>query len=293
MLKTRLVGLVMVKSGIAVQSYGFSRYLPIGKPEVVVEYLDRWGIDEIALIDIDASQQSRAPNAAMIQRCAKFCHVPLSVGGGVKSLSHMEVLMRAGADKIIINSALITHPNLITEGARVFGNQSMIASIDVQRGPASQFFVKTPSLEQSSSFDSTLAINVLAQKVQARGAGEILLNSVNQDGQRRGYNLEALAEIQKAITIPVIICGGVGNATHFIDGAKLGASAVAAGNYFHFTEHSVILAKRKIMQSGIPMRLESHASYSHATLDKRDRLININEQALSKMRFTKIKEDVI
>ena len=288
MLKTRLVGLVVVKSGIAVQSYGFSRYQPIGKPEIVVEYLDRWGIDEIVLIDIDASRENRAPNAALTRQCSQYCQVPLSVGGGVKNVGHIETLMQAGADKIIVNSALQTNPELINNGAKIFGSQCMIASIDVVRQPDLTFKVRN-----LPAFSCPHSPAALAKIAEDNGAGEILLNSVNQDGQRTGYELAALADIKKAVAIPVIMCGGVGNAAHFIGGVRSGACAVAAANYFHFTEHSVILTKRKMIQAGIAMRLDTYVTYHSTQLDDQDRLIKTDERTLSKMRFEKNQEDIL
>ncbi len=289
MLKTRLVGLIIIKSGIAVQSYGFCRYLPIGKPEVVVEYIDRWGIDEIALIDIDASFESRPPDYSLVKRCAKFCQIPLSVGGGVKSMAHMDGLMRAGADKIIINSALISNPSLINEGAKVYGNQSMIASIDVVHGPQSTFEVRNTVVESTDKY----SLESLATIAEENGAGEILLNCVDRDGKKTGYEINALSVLKNTVTIPVIMSGGVGCADHFVEGVKFGASAVAAANYFHYTEHSVILAKRKMIQEGVQMRLDTRASYLQGTLNAQDRPVKICEKSLSKMRFEFIEEEVI
>ncbi len=284
----RLIGAVVAKGNWAVQSHGFSRYLPIGRTTVVVDYLNRWGIDEIALIDIDATRERRLPLFDDITRCASKCLVPLAVGGGINSLGTMERLLRSGADKVIVNSAALSNPAVITEGARNFGDQCIIVSIDaVKVGPGVYRVVRggvTPT-------DTEVVEH--ARRVAEIGAGEILLNSVDRDGTRQGYDLGLLNAVAAAVKIPVIACGGVGTARHFLEGYEAGLTSLAAANYFNHCEHSVVLAKRFLQEHGADVRVDTPFTYADLDVNDRGRLAGPNEQLLEHLRFQYIEEEVI
>ena len=212
MLKARIIGVIVVKNGWVVQSINFKRYLPVGRLDIAVEYLDRWGIDEIVILDIDATRQGSSPNLDMIKSASSFSQTPLSVGGGIKSLKDMESLLRAGADKLIINSQLISNSALIEEGAHQFGNQCMVASIDAIKVGSSYNVFNS----QAGFID--LSVENLAIKSEDLGAGEIFLNSVDRDGMKLGLDLNLGQTVRESLSIPLILCGGVGKPSDFVDG---------------------------------------------------------------------------
>ena len=212
MLKKRIVACVVVKDGIAVQSIGFNKYLPIGKPEIVVEFLNNWGIDEIILSDISASIHYKTPDFELIKKISKKCFVPLTIAGGINSLDIMRTLMHCGADKLSINHAAIENPEIIPEAANVFGKQCVVLSIDGKK-VANRYKVYDYYRKQSTEKD----IFKWAKEVELLGAGEILINSVDQDGQKNGFDHELVKSVCENVSIPVIACGGAGNPKHFFN----------------------------------------------------------------------------
>jgi len=288
MLKARIIGVIVVKNGWVVQSINFKRYLPVGRLDIAVEYLDRWGIDEIVILDIDATRQGSSPNLDMIKSASSFSQTPLSVGGGIKSLKDMESLLRAGADKLIINSQLISNSALIEEGAHQFGNQCMVASIDAIKVGSSYNVFNS----QAGFID--LSVENLAIKSEDLGAGEIFLNSVDRDGMKLGLDLNLGQTVRESLSIPLILCGGVGKPSDFVDGINAGFDAVAAGNFFHFTEMSVIAAKEFILQNECDIRFDSFANYSGVNFDKSlQRPTRLSEIELENLRFEYIPEETI
>jgi len=288
MLKARIIGVIVVKNGWVVQSINFKRYLPVGRLDIAVEYLDRWGIDEIVILDIDATRQGSSPNLDMIKSASSFSQTPLSVGGGIKSLKDMESLLRAGADKLIINSQLISNSALIEEGAHQFGNQCMVASIDAIKVGSSYNVFNS----QAGFID--LSVENLAIKSEDLGAGEIFLNSVDRDGMKLGLDLNLGQTVRESLSIPLILCGGVGKPSDFVDGINAGFDAVAAGNFFHFTEMSVIAAKEFILQNECDIRFDSFANYSGVNFDKSlQRPTRLSEIELENLRFEYIPEEII
>jgi cyclase len=289
MLKARVIGVVPVKDGWAVQSIGFKRFLPVGRPEVSVEFLDRYGVDEIALLDISATREGRGPDVDMLARCARRCHVPIAAGGGVTTLEQMHRLVRNGADKVIVNSAAIDNPHLLEEGASHFGAQAMLASIDVRSKPDGSHEVYTHCGTRARNMTPAEA----ARLVEKHGAGEILVTSIDRDGAKTGYDVKLLAAVQSEVRVPVILLGGVGHPKHLAEGLRAGAAAVAAGNFFNFAEHSVGLAKRYLVDQGVKLRLDQHAAYDGAAFDADGRLARKSEDYLDDLLFTRIVEEVI
>lgn len=289
MLKTRVIGVLIVKAGRVVQSLKFSRYLPVGKPEISVEFLNKWGIDEIVLLDIDASAQKRAPDFNLINRCSKYCQVPFSVGGGIRDIEQMAKLLQSGADKIVVNSEFLVRPGLITEGSRRFGSQCMIVSIDSVSEKKGEYSVRASHVQPGLKLNP----KDIAKQAEDAGAGEIFLNSVDRDGQKNGYDLDLLAEVRGAVNIPVIICGGVGHVDHLIEGINRRASAVAAANFFHFIEHSVVITKRALVENGQEVRLDTYTTYDGYEFDEDVRLTRRNEDYLTNLRFIHLPEEVI
>lgn len=288
MLKKRIIANLVVKNGIVVQSIGFSKYLPVGKPDIAIEFLNQWGIDEIILTDISATAQGSGPDFNMIRKATKKCFVPLTIGGGITRIEHIKTLMQCGADKISLNQAALYQPEFITEAAHIFGNQCVVVSID---GIASEngyrvydYLKKTMTTNTPSSF---------AFVAQQAGAGEILINSVDRDGAYTGYDLELIQQVCTRVNIPVIACGGAKNALHMAHMLQnTGASAACAGNFFHFTEHSVNITKSKLRKE-IDIRLETHASYTDSELDNEMRLIKKDDQTLEDMLYLRIEKETI
>jgi imidazole glycerol-phosphate synthase subunit HisF len=292
MLKTRLIANLIVKNDIVVQSIGFKKYLPIGKPEIAVEFLNSWGIDEIILVDIDATKESRQINLEKLKNISKKCFVPLTVGGGIKTVEEMKELVKYGADKIAINTAAVKNPELISKGAKVLGDQCIIVSIDVKKNQQEEYEVFISNGKEATGIHP---VN-WAKQVQELGAGEILLNSIDKDGSKTGYDLDLIRKVVNAVFIPVIAVGGAGKPQHFQDGIELGkATAVAAANYFHFTEHSVITTKAFLKQpSLISLRLETHAKYDQCSFETHlGRLKKKNDDYFEKIRFEYHPKEVI
>lgn len=288
MLKKRIAAVLVVKDDIVVQSVGFQRYLPVGKPAIAVEFLNQWGIDEIILLDITASRKGRQPNFALVRSLAQHCRVPLTVGGGITHLAHIHELMHCGADKVAFNQAALHHPDLLTEAARVFGDQCIVASIDA-RWAGNGYRVYDYLIGQTLA----LSPSDLASRLQAIGAGEILLNSVDRDGMKSGFDLDLINQTADAVTVPLIVCGGAGVPAHFLDVLeKTSASAIAAANFFHFFEHSVTITKA-LTQQHSAIRHETHALYQDNDLDAMGRLLKKPDTTLEALLYLKIEKEVI
>ncbi len=270
MLKYRLIPCLILKDDLIVQSIQFKRYLPIGKAEVAIEFFVNWDVDEIVLLDINASRKGRKPRLDLIALYAEECFVPFTVGGGISTLSDIRNVIRAGADKVSINTEAVRSPHFITEGAKTFGCQCITVSIDAKKNSSGDYEVFVNSGKESTGLHPA----EWAQKVQSLGAGEILLTSIDRDGTKQGYDLDLIHMVTDAVTIPVVACGGVGTMDHFIQGiVDGGAQAVAAANIFQYTEHSTIIAKSALKKAGIPVRLSSQVKYEGFNIDEKGRLI--------------------
>jgi len=266
MLSERLVATVVVRQGWVVQSFAFERYLPVGHPEVAVEFLAQWNVDEIVLLDISATPDDRGPDFSLVERVARRCFVPLTVGGGVRHLGDVHDLTHAGADKVSVNSAALRTPALLEEGASHYGRQCMVAAIDIRGEGAS-----ASSWTCSGRVDTGVHPAVWAQAAERSGAGEVLLTSIPRNGSKRGYDLATLRQVAAAVEVPVIINGGASEPAHFAAGLAAGASAVAAGNYFHFTEHSVLTTRAALLGASRRMRAAA-PGYDPVTVDAAGRV---------------------
>jgi cyclase len=287
-LKKRITATLVVKDGIVVQSIGFKRYLPIGKPAIAIEYLNSWGIDEIIILDISATVNGRIPDYEMIRNASLKCYVPLTVGGGISDIKHIKELMQCGADKISLNQSALLKPGLIKESAEVFGNQCIVVSIDA---------INTLDGYRVYDYIDQKALSItpaeMARKSVELGAGEILLNSIDRDGSYLGYDKILINSICNQVSVPVIACGGAKNAKDMIDLLQnTSVSAASASNFFHFTEHSVNITKANII-SKLNVRLETHADYRDSNFDEECRLIKKDDNELEKMLYMKIKKEVI
>lgn len=279
----------MVKGGIVVQSIGFRKYLPVGSPSIAVEYLNKWGIDEISLLDIDATPNNRGPLVAKVNEYSRYCHVPFAVGGGIRNVDDIKQVMHAGADKIIINTAAVRNPKIITDGASLFGNQCIVVSLDAKKLNNGRYEVFVNSGMVATGCEPV----DLAKKAEKYGAGEILLNSIDRDGSKLGYDLDLIQQVVDAVNIPVVVCGGVSHPKHFQQAMGLEVSAVAAANFFHYSEHSVIAVKSYLGDAHAGVRLDSYATYNNYKFDHMGRAAKLDDSILEKLRFEYIPEEII
>lgn len=288
MLKQRIAGALLVKNGIVVQSIGFNRYLPVGSPRIAVEYLNKWGIDEISILDIDATPQNRAVDHKKIREYSKECHVPIAVGGGIKAVSDIENIITNGADKVIINSAFHGKPELISKGAEEFGSQSIIVSIDVKKQGDDWL-----AFSNSGETPVNRPVFELAKMAEEYGAGEILINSIDRDGSGSGYDMDLLTAMKTKMRIPVIALGGAGGPEHLLEALRIGISCAAAANMFHFTEHSVIMNKVHILKYLKSVRNDTYLQYLSEQIGDDGRALKQSDEALAGLRFEIFEEEVI
>lgn len=252
MLKKRLIAVLIMRDGTVVQSVKFKHTNAIHNDAVhAIESFNRWAVDEIVLLNVARAPEGKDTFAKEVKRISRNCFVPLSVGGWIDSEAYADTLLHSGADKLVINSAWATNPDLCRRLSQLYGRQCMVASLDVVPG--------TPECDVAiDRARSPLGIPPVkwAKHLEDLGAGEILFNSVSHDGSRHGYHQEELAKVCAAVSIPVIAFGGVLTWDHLIQGLDAGASAVAAANIFHYTEHSTRKAKRYLAEAGISVRRE-------------------------------------
>jgi len=253
MLKVRVIPTLLWKDGSLVKGIGFDSWRRIGAAMPAIKVYNTRDVDELVLMDISATSEGRGPDLAEIDALARECFVPLTVGGGVVSVESVRDLLRAGADKVIINSAAYSTGDLITEAALRFGSQCVVAAIDALRDEAGQYMCCARNGTQRTGIEPI----AWAQRLEALGAGEILLTRIEFDGTLRGYDLDLMAQVASAVSIPVIAAGGAGSYADMLQALRAGASAVAAGSMFSFTEQTPREAKRFLAEHGIPVRTAS------------------------------------
>jgi cyclase len=282
MLKKRLIACLLMRDGLIVQSFGFGRYLPIGRPRFAIEFVVRWDVDEIILLDMSASPGGRGPNEEALEMLSHYCYVPLTIGGGIRSVDDVRRVIRAGADKVCINTHALAHPALITDVADVFGTQCVVVSMDCKREADGRYQVYADSGRRPTGRTAA----EWARACEDLGAGEVFVNSIDRDGSRIGYDLALIKSVANSVAIPVIACGGIGHHGQFAAGIlEGGASAVAAANIFQHIEHSTILAKAHLVKAGIDIRLDSTATYENREFDEDGRLTMLTADRLAKIEF--------
>jgi cyclase len=254
MLKTRIIPCLDVKDGRVVKGVNFVALRDAGDPVEQARAYDAAGADELMFLDITASSEGRGLILDVISRTAEVCFMPVSVGGGVRQVSDMRRLLLAGADKVSVNTAAVENPDLVAAGADAFGAQCVVVAIDAKaREDGSGWNVWTYGGRKDTGID----VVEWAAKVVERGAGEILLTSMDRDGAKIGYDIPLLKAVTGAVTVPVIASGGAGTTDHLVEAARDGhAAAVLAASIFHFGEISIGEAKRAMADAGIPVRLD-------------------------------------
>jgi len=251
MLKARIIPCLDVKDGRTVKGVNFVDLIDAGDPVEQARAYDIAGADELCFLDITASSDNRQTLYDVVQRTAEQCFMPLTVGGGVRAVEDMRTLLLAGADKVSINTAAVTRPELVREGAEKFGSQCIVVAIDAKQVADGRWEVFTHGGRKPTGLDAIQ----WAKRMAELGAGEILLTSMDRDGTKAGFDLGLTRAVVDAVTIPVIASGGVGTLDHLADGIVTGgASAVLAASIFHFGTYSIAEAKAHLAKRGVPIR---------------------------------------
>jgi cyclase len=250
-LKIRVIPCLDVKDGRVVKGVNFEGLRDAGDPVEQAILYDREGADELCFLDITASHENRGTLLGVVHRTAEVCFMPLTVGGGVRTLDNIRALLLAGADKVSINTAAVSRPEFVKEAAEKFGSQCIVAAIDAKMAPSGRYEVYTHGGRRQTGIDAVEH----ARKLTEFGAGEVLLTSMDRDGVRSGYDLVLTRAVCDAVSVPVIASGGVGGVDDLVAGIKEGhASAVLAASIFHFGEVSIAEAKAALAGAGIPVR---------------------------------------
>jgi cyclase len=257
MLKIRVIPCLDVKDGRVVKGVRFVDLVDAGDPVEAAKAYDAAGADELTFLDITASSDERTILLDVVARTAEQCFMPLTVGGGVRTIEDIRALLLAGADKVSINTAAVADPSFVRRAAEKFGDQCIVVAIDAKRvsaeGEAPRWEVFTHGGRRETGLDAV----AFAREVVALGAGEILITSMDRDGTKAGYDIPLVRTISDAVHVPVVASGGVGTLDHLVEGIRDGhASAVLAASIFHFGTHTIHEAKERLAAAGLPVRLD-------------------------------------
>ena len=251
MLKNRIIPCLDVKNGRVVKGINFVNLKDAGDPVEQAKIYSDGGADEICFLDITASNENRDIIYDVVKDTSKKCFVPLTVGGGVKSVNDISKLLNCGADKVSINTAAVQNPEVVIDSSKKFGSQCIVVAIDAKKN-GEKWEIYTHGGRKNTGIDAI----EFAKKMEESGAGELLVTSMDRDGTQVGFDIELTSKISSKVNIPVIASGGVGNLDHLVDGIKLGnASAVLAASIFHYGKYSVKQAKEYLDSKGIPVRI--------------------------------------
>ncbi len=251
MLKTRIIPCLDVKDGRVVKGVNFVDLIDAGDPVEQAKLYEQQGADELCFLDITASNENRDTIYHVVEQVAETCFMPLTVGGGVKTVEHVYKLLQSGADKVAINTAAIFTPELVRDAAKKFGRQCIVVAIDAKHN-GTNFEIFTHGGRNATGIDAI----EWAQKMEDFGAGELLITSMDRDGTRKGFNNELNSAIAAKVNVPIIASGGVGSIEHFAEGVIKGhASAVLAASVFHFGELTIRQVKEHMQAAGVDVRL--------------------------------------
>jgi len=250
MLKLRVIPCLDVKDGRVVKGVNFVSLRDAGDPVEQAVVYDAAGADELTFLDITASSDNRDTILDVVHRTAEKVFLPLTVGGGIRSVADMRRLLLAGADKCSINSAAISRPELVQEAAEKFGSQCVVVAIDARQSAPGKWEVFSHGGRTNTGLD----VLEWAKRMESLGAGEILLTSMDRDGTGKGFDLELLRAVCGAVRLPVIASGGVGELKHFVEGAQAGATGLLAASVFHFGQFTIAQVKKALTQAHLPVR---------------------------------------
>lgn len=253
MLKSRIIPCLDVNNGRVVKGTNFINLQDAGDPVEVAKLYDAQGADELCFLDITASHENRDTIFEIVQKTAEVCFMPLTVGGGINKVEHIRKLLLSGADKVSINSAAVSDRNLVREAAEKFGSQCIVVAIDVKKNDAEDVW---EVYTHGGRVNTGLDVMKYAKNIEALGAGELLVTSMDRDGTKKGFDNKLMKQITDLVSVPVIASGGVGNLQHLVDGVKIGkADAVLAASIFHFGDFTVGEAKIFMKDHGIEVRI--------------------------------------
>jgi cyclase len=257
MLKARVIPCLDVKDGRVVKGVSFVDLIDAGDPVEAAKAYDTAGADELTFLDITASSDNRGIIFDVVRETAEHCFMPVTVGGGVREVADIRKLLNAGADKVSINTAAVKRPEFIREAADKFGDQCIVVAIDAKKVSGDNESDRWEIFTHGGREPTGIEVTDFARQVVSLGAGEILLTSMDQDGQKNGYDLALTKAVADSVRVPVIASGGVGNLDHLVDGIRDGhAGAVLAASIFHFGIYTIGEAKRHMQAAGIPVRLD-------------------------------------
>ena len=251
MLKARVIPCLDVKDGRTVKGVNFVDLVDAGDPVEQARIYDGQGADELCFLDITASHENRDTLFGVVNRTAEQCFMPLTVGGGVRTVDDIRKLLIAGADKVSINTAAVHRPDFVAEAARKFGSQCIVVAIDAKAAGPGRFEIFTHGGRRGTGIDAV----AWARRMTENGAGEILLTSMDRDGTGEGFDIDLTRRIADAVPVPVIASGGVGTLDHLVAGVREGgATGVLAASIFHFGTHTIAEAKAHMADAGVPVR---------------------------------------
>ena len=251
MLKNRIIPCLDVKNGRVVKGINFIDLKDAGDPVEQAKIYSDGGADEICFLDITASNENRETIYNVVKKTSEKCFVPLTVGGGVRSINDISKLLNSGADKVSINTAAVKNPEVVIESSKKFGSQCIVVAIDAKK-KGDKWEIFSHGGRNNTGIDAI----EFAKKMEDSGAGELLVTSMDRDGTQMGYDIDLMSKISSDVNIPLIASGGVGNLDHLVEGIKLGnANAVLAASIFHYGKYSVLEAKQYLDSKGIPVRI--------------------------------------
>ena len=251
MLKNRIIPCLDVKNGRVVKGINFVDLKDAGDPVDQAKIYSDGGADEICFLDISASNENRETIYNVVKETSKKCFVPLTVGGGVRSINDISKLLNCGADKVSINTAAVKNPEVVIESSKKFGSQCIVVAIDAKRKD-DKWEIFTHGGRSNTGIDAI----EFAKKMEESGAGELLVTSMDRDGTQMGYDIDLMSKISSSVNIPLIASGGVGNLDHLVEGIRAGnANAVLAASIFHYGKYSILEAKQYLDSKGIPVRI--------------------------------------